>query len=119
MNAPSNTFPQLLLVAGLTAVVRSWDDNGNIQFRDDATQDQRQRVLEIWTRRGDPTFSPAIRAQKIDEIAKIESANPITQRALREFMLSVAVALNAPMTTPGLAKAKEINDQIATLRGQM
>lgn len=61
-----------------------------------------------------PSHNDAIDTQ----IVAIEEANPITHRALREFVLAVASQFPGASNLPGVQKVAAVDAEIAVLRGE-
>lgn len=53
------------------------------------------------------------------EIAKIEAANPLTHRMLREFFIAASTVMPATQQLPTFQKILTIDNQIQDLRGQL
>jgi hypothetical protein len=115
--ALSSQFPLLVSKAGLFDRLVSWTDHGHVALVDGTTDADRDTIMAIALQC--QTDSSAIRDSLAAQIAKLEATNPITPRALREFMLITAGLLKVPLTTSGLARAKAVDDEIAALRAQI
>lgn len=107
-------FKREIAAAGLTTVAFSWTPSGEITFAPSVSQEARAAVLAVYEAH-DPE-APDIR----DQIEQLERDNPVTPRALREFIIGVCQASAIDMnSTVGLQRVAQLEAQIVALRAQL
>lgn len=102
-----------LEAAGITQVPMVWDNDG-VTFGEAATAKERAAVHAVLA-----LHNPD-KPDVTGEIEKIEQENPISHRALREFVLMIAALFPAESAmVPGIKKVADVDARIRTIRKRL